>query len=308
MHSANQFEVHYHIDGGEHTADAFILARAETEFIHLIREVSALAGIEVQLDAQALEAGGIRQIWKALGRNGPQISILLSLVGIVISLRPQTDQELVALQKEEAKLHIEALRREMAQATGSLPSAELADAAREIGSDLKVVRRRSSFYHAISAEKRISSVSYSLRKDGAWVQDLGSTDRHQFAEFVRFTGELQPEVDENATIGIISPVLKKGRYKWKGEYKGEYIEFWLQDEAFRESVFNKSVQFHSGAAIVCVLQIRLAVDEVGCLVRSGYYVKLVKEVVADGFQYTTEGARKLEQRKQRERQQMKLFE
>lgn len=307
MDSVNQIEIHYSLPGGEHAANAFAIAKAETEFIHMVREVGGLLEIEFELQAQALKEGGIRQIWRALGKNSPQVGVLLSIVAIVISLKPQGDRELVELQKEEARLHIAALKRQLSENAPSVSEATANGVAKEIGTDLKVVRRKSNFYQALLAEPKIAAVSYSLGRDGSVVEEVGSAQRAEFADFIRLTGDLPSERDDDAVIGIISPVLKKGRFKWKGEYKGEYIEFWLQDKAFKESVLSKTIQFHSGTAIHCVLEIKITVDEVGCLTRSGYYVKVVKKVVDEGFEFQTDSGKRYLDRKDAESRQLPLL-
>ncbi len=307
MSSVNLIEIHYNLPDGEHAANAFVIAKAETEFIHMVREIGGLLEIEFELQTQALEEGGIRQIWRALGKNSAQISILLAIVAIVISLKPQGDKELVDLQKEEARLHISALKRQLALADPVIPQESASSVAKEVGTDLKVVRRKSNFYQALLAEPNISSVSYALSRNGEGFEDAGRAQRSEFADFIRLTGDLPSERDDDAVIGIISPVLKKGRFKWKGEYKGEYIEFWLQDKAFKESVLNKSIQFHSGTAINCILEIKITVDEVGCLTRSGYYVKIVKKVVDDGFEFQTDSGKRYIDRKDAESRQLPLL-
>ena len=37
-------------------------------------------------------------------------------------------------------------------------------------------------------------------------------------KYIMTSDDIEPDCDENATIEIISPVLKKGRYMWVGIY------------------------------------------------------------------------------------------
>jgi len=305
--NANEIEIHYALPEGVHSANAFCVVRAEQEFLHILKESAGLLDIEFTLEAQALAEGGLRQIWKAFGKNAGQISTLIALAALVMSLRPSADKELVDLQKEEARLHIQLLKQQLGTAANPATADDAAKAAKEVSDDIKIVRRRSNFYQAISADPKIASVSFSIRNDGALAADPILIPRDDFPKYIALTGELPSTHDDEAVIGIISPVLKKGRFKWKGEYKGEYIEFWIQDKKFRESVLKKEVEFHSGTAIGCILESRLRVDEVGEVTPSGHYVKVVKKVLTEDFVFSTESGKKFEAEKLADENQFKLF-
>lgn len=305
----NEIEIHYYLPEGIHSADAYQIAKAENEFISLIKELGQLLEIDFKLETEALSEGGIRQKWKAFGKNSGQIGCLLAIVGIVIALRPQTDRELIELQKEESRLHIEYLKKQLEEASEEEPSEdEVIEAAKEASSTIKVTRRRSNFFQAIQREEKISAVSFSVLEDGAPIREPTQIDRPEFPDYIALTGELPTELDENAEIGIISPVLTKGRFKWKGEYGGQFIEFWIQDKKFKESVLRKQIEFHNGTAIKCVLEMKIKVDEIGDLSKAGYYVKVVKQVVDEGFEFTTESGRNYLAKKEYEKNQLNLFE
>lgn len=305
--NANQIEIHYFLPEGVHSADAFKLVKAETEFITIIKEIALTFGVEFKLETQALTEGGIKQIWKAIGDNAPQISLILSIVAIVIALQPKADEELIKLQKEETQLHIQLLKKELAVTETSPESETISMAAEELSSTLKIVRRRSNFYQALYDEEKITSVSYSIFENNTPIKEPTSVDRIKFPEYIALTGELPSEVDEDAIIGIISPVLVKGRYKWKGEYKGAFIEFWIQDKKFKESVLRKEVEFHSGTAINCVMEIKIKVDEIGDISNAGYYVKVVKSFLDEDYEFITESGRKLAAEKNYNKNQLGLF-
>lgn len=305
--NANRIEIHYHLPHGVHSADAFLLAKAETEFISIIKEVATALDITLKLETEALAEGGIKQIWKAIGDNAPQLSLLLSIVAIVIALNPPTDKELIDLQKEEARLHIEVLKKELA-ASEPENAAEAVDCVtNELNHRLNVVKRRSNFYQAIYQEQKIQGVSYTTLYDEVPTEDPTHLKREEFPNFFALTSNLPREVDEDATIGIISPVLKKGRFKWKGEYEGQVIEFWIQDQLFKDSVLSKDVEFRNGTAINCVLEIKVKVNEVGEVSNAGYYVTTVKKVIDDGFEFVTERGRAFAAKKYQEKNQLNLF-
>jgi hypothetical protein len=303
----NQIEIHYFLPEGVHSADAYKLVEAETEFISIIKEIALTFDVKFKLEVQALTEGGIKQIWNAIGDNAPQISLILSIVAIVIVLQPKGDEELIRLQKEESQLQIQLLKKELAVIETSPEPVKINRAAEELSSTLKIVRRRSNFYKALYDEEKISSVSYSVFAKNIPIKKPTYVDRNEFPQYIALSGELPAEVDEDAIIGIISPVLKKGRFKWKGEYNGTFIEFWIQDKKFKESVLRKEVEFHSGTAINCVMEIKIKVDEIGDISNAGYYVKIVKSILDEDYEFITKSGRKLEAEKNYNKIQMNLF-
>lgn len=57
---------------------------------------------------------------------------------------------------------------------------------------------------------------------------LGKVDKKDFCRFID-KQERIVDIDEDATIEIISPVLNNSKYKWRGNYNNEVIEFSMRD-------------------------------------------------------------------------------
>ena len=68
-------------------------------------------------------------------------------------------------------------------------------------------------------------------------------EKDQFKNFILSTDDLPLITDEEAFIEVISPVLKKGNFKWKGIYRGEPINFYMKDKKFKDSIFHQKVAF-----------------------------------------------------------------
>lgn len=95
--------------------------------------------------------------------------------------------------------------------------------------------------------------------------------KEDFSTYIIESNELPIEKDFNASIEIISPVLKKvKRVQWKGIYKGAIIDFYMGDGKFKESVINQKVSFTSGISIECTLEIRRKIDDFGKISVSSY--------------------------------------
>lgn len=303
----NEVEVHYYLPTGMHSADAYLIAKAEIEFISLIKDIAEQLGVSLRLETEARTEGGIRQTWKAFGRNSGQVGCILALIAILVELRPQSDKDLIRLQKEESRLHIEYLKQQLNKDSDAIETNSIQNAASDLNGDLRVVRRRSNFYDAIHHEHRIESVSFTFLDNGQHLPNVVHIKRDAFIEFIALSGVLPVEIDDDANISIISPVLKKGRYKWKGIYNDQIIDFHVRDRHFKESVLQKVVDFRNGTSINCILHKRIKVDEVGVLSPAGYYVILVKKVFDDEKSNITEQGKAHYARKQFEEDQFKLI-
>lgn len=302
----SRFEIHYFLQANEHSAEAFTMTRAGYEVISIIRLVCDEFEVESKIEVEALGVGGIRQIWKLIGRNSGALGIVIGVVGILLQLKPQGDKELIELQKEKLRLEVAELKKKAAEPTFSVSKESLSAAVHELSTDLQIVKRRSNFYHQLLSEPKIEKIEIQKPTQGVWGDFI--VNRSDFSDFVTSISEIDPLKNGDAVIGIISPVLRKGRYKWKGEYNGTYIEFWMQDKLFRNQVLTRAVQFKSGTAIRCRMEVRRVVDEAGDIVPAGYYVTLVREVLDNGFVFKTAAGMRDDAKTEAEENQFRLFE
>lgn len=100
--------------------------------------------------------------------------------------------------------------------------------------------------------------------------------RDEFSNFI-VSEDKKKEIVEEAEIEIISPVLKEEKYKWKGLYLGEKIDFSMGDSKFKDNVIEQRYIFKNGTLIKCQLEISVVFDEFGKEVRKTYSVKKVYE-------------------------------
>src|SRR5690606_22960707 len=107
MEFPSKFELHYYLADNSHSMNALVRNKCEAEFLAVAIEVSAILDIHLELDCEALQEGGIREVWKALGENNAQIALVISTLALIWSCIPKTDQELIDLQKEDLRLSIE---------------------------------------------------------------------------------------------------------------------------------------------------------------------------------------------------------
>ncbi len=298
MEFPSKFEIHYYFSDNSHSMNALVRNKCEAEFLAVAIEVAETLGIHLELDCEALQEGGLREVWKALGENSAQIALVISTLALIFSVIPKTDQELVDLQKEDLRLSIEQRKNALGKIKGDIENdnvtSETIDSASKIASiNYKVVTRKSNFYKTLSTYEKVSQVGYSeLSIEGKPLSDERIIVREEFPRFILIYQDLKPLKDSSAYIEIVAPVLIDGKAKWKGIYDGQPISFAMNDKEFKMAVVSKQLSFKNGDGIVCVLLIHKKVDELGEVVTSGYSVDVVLENVHSGVSgETTQGKR-----------------
>lgn len=288
MDLPRKFEIHYYLSDNSHSMNALVKNKCEAEFLAVAIELADVLGVPLELDCEALKEGGIREVWKVLGENGTQAALIISTLALLWSIVPKTDQELVDLQKDdlrlsikERKLAIDKIKLELEQ---SAPSIDSVQAAVSIASDnYKVATRKSNFYKILSNYEKVSKLGFTEKNiEDKVLTDEKTVERADFQKFILRSNKLEPLTDNNAHVEIVAPVLKEGKAKWKGLYKGKQISFAMDDKEFKRAVITKQISFQNGDEIICVLLIHKVVDELGDIVTSGYSVEVVLENLHSG--------------------------
>lgn len=295
---AEKLELHYYLENGSHVMDAWIRNKCEAELLAIIREISELLEINVNIETGAYKEGGLREIWGFIGRNSNQLTLIVSILVFVMSRIPLTDPEQDALTKEatkltieEKKLNIEKLKRELKDTD---VKSETVDAAvNEISGKLKITARKSNFYKYLNSYQKVMGLGLlPLNFENQPVSEEKYIPRSSFRSFILFSDTLPTEVVDGAEIEIISPVLKEGNYKWKGMYQDYPINFSMNDVEFRDSVLRQEISFQHGSIIECVLSISRKFNEIGDVVITGYTVTTVIQKIDGSTSIeTTQGKR-----------------
>jgi len=277
-----KLELHYFFSDDSHSMDAVVRNECEKELLALFHECSVILGIDFKVESEAFAEGGLKEVWKFFGST--QVAIALVILTILLSRYPPTDaakeaaeQQLREFKTEEARLNINKIRlqlKQLEQESIDEPTAE--GIAHEIVKSAKIIVRRSNFYEKLSKYDKVKSLSYTqLNSKNEPVSEEQSIKRKDFHRFIIHSRALKPEINDNAEIGIIAPVLLEGNYKWKGIYENEPITFSMTDARFRFQVSSKEVSFQNGARIICVLEIHRKLDEAGEVIITGYSVSTV---------------------------------
>jgi len=296
MDLANKLELHYYFGDSSHSMDAFTRNICEREILSIIKKASNILEVDLTIEIEAHHEGGLKDVVKFIGVNAVAITLAIQVVQVVMAVVPKSDSEYEDLKKEytqlsieEKKLQIEKLRKEAGEV--NLNKGIIHRGAIDVESNIDILHHRSKFYEKLSTYEKVLNVGFSgLDSNNRPVVKERAVDRNGFKGFVLLTDDLPVEIDENAEIDIISPVLKKGRYKWKGIYKGEPINFYMHDGEFKNSVLREGVEFKSGTTIECVLQITRKIDSLGEISITGYTVTTVlKKIYNENVLETKQG-------------------
>lgn len=324
----NKLELHYLFsdDDKTHSMDAVIRNRCEHELLQIVGAISKELDIQIKIETEAYDEGGLIEFYTFLGTaEGKAIlalaPIVITILGIIISRIPlkksRVDKQVQELSIEEKKLNIEAqklkiqlLRRELEEKKIKNPNINIEKLEYIITNNIKIIKHKSNFYKTLynyPKVKRLSTASLDINKKQ--IEEPRFIERKDFEKFILESDNLDPVTDENATIEIISPVLKKGEYKWRGIYdKVPYpIEFAMNKE-FKDKVIEDGIPFKSGTFIDCIIKIARKIDDLGNIFNSNYSVQTVLRQHDEEVSIETPQGKKIRQKKEAEYRQYKLFE
>ncbi len=313
MENANRFELHYYFNDDSHEIDALVRNKCEAELLAIIIEVASVLDINSQLISEAYKQGGFREFWRLLGENTQEITLLLVLIQTIVTAIPQFDSENEGLEKElnrlsieEKRLNIEKLKREFQD--DKTAKGNIDKAASTVATNLRIIKRKSNFYSHLEKYEKVNKIGFGALNDN-WepVTNEAFIPRSDFRKFILGTNKLRPDEDDNAIIEIVSPVLKEGRYKWKGIYNEIPINFEMLDVIFRDAVLLENIPFQHGSTIKCVLIIHREIDEIGEIKITGYSVTTVIEKIDGNTSFQTTQGKKYRHAKKLMESQTDIF-
>ena len=308
---ANRLELHYFLRDSSHRIDAFARNYCEKEILLLFREISEVLNVEVAIEAEALQEGGLRELWKAIGKNSAQITFILALLTVIISRIPVESK----LQKENLRLDNELKTLEIEQIKNKLRNEKeigqevVNEVYNLISKDYKILWHKSNFYKKLNMQLKVDKISTTLLDENNRPADEERIVlRKDFFRGILTSDKLPHVEDEEAIIDIIAPVIKKGKYTWKGYYKGEPISFEMGDSQFKESIINKEIKFENGTAIKCVLRQSRRIDENGMIKVSKSRVLIVLEIIENYKAIQTNQGKRHKQERKKADNQLRLFD
>lgn len=307
----NKLELHYWFNDNSHSMDACILNNCERELLGLIVEVANILNVEIIIESEALGEGGLRQIFKVIKKNEKKNAVITTAIIVAIATAiittPLTslfttcieklfeDSELVDLEKQKKREEIKKLILENKLLENKL------------NNDTKIIKKKSNFYNNIMLYPKVTRVSIKNIEDNQNLFKEVFISRDKFHDYILETDELPTKIDENATIEIISPVLKKGKYQWKGIYNGSVLDFYMKSSEFKTLVQTGEIEFKNGTSITCVLEMPCKMDNLGNEIITSYNVTSVRNYFMNNTPIETNEGRFLRRKKEADERQLKLF-
>ncbi len=288
----SRFQIHYYFQDESHSMNAFIRNKAEREILDVIRRVGNLLECELNIESEAHTEGGLIDTWILIGAVAvPTLKYLSPAINQILIHYFTKDADDKKLKKLDIQIKEETLKKLKLENKQNDNVLE----------DKQVIRHISNFYTKINHYEKVQKIGFrDINNNKEYI-----VDRKYFSNFIL---EENKEIieDDNAVIEIISPILKEGKYNWKGIYKGEKIDFSMGDNNFKKEVIEGKHTFTNGSFIECKLQITIIYDDFGDEKRRHYSVKKVysiQELPTDSLKLTHYG-----KKRKREKQQGSLFD
>ncbi len=285
----HKFQIHYYLKNGSHSMDAETRNRAEKDFLDAVTRIAELSGTPLTVESVAYEEGGLQELYIFLGVI---VTFLSPSINTVITHYFTQDREITELDKKIKEETLKSLQLDNAVKENDLLKAL---------SDKKVIRSVSGFYKKIEKYEKVHQIGFTgVSSD----KKEHIVERKDFGKFIIHDSKEMIE-DDDAEIEIISPVLNRGRFKWRGFYKGEQIDFSMGDSSFKQEVESGQHSFIHGSTIICHLNITITYDDFGDEVKKSYSIPEVHSIA----HYTKEEPvfRQSGLRKERMKNQIKLF-
>lgn len=312
----NTIELHYCFNDDSHTMNAIVFNKCEYEFLGIVKEIAQKLKIELDVETEPLQEGGLCSWFKfsSKDKNTLKVGVMLYLVTNVFGTPLTTTiEELTRMaiqsvfESEEVKLLKE--QKQIAELKYDIAKIEAETEKLAQGIDENIVKKkRSNYYESLSTCNKIKKVSVSITdstKSNSYYQK--EVNKNEFSNYIMTSDDTEPDNDENAIIEIISPVLKKGKYKWTGIYNGDAITFKMKSNEFKTLVQTGQIQFKNGSSIDCHLVTNKKINAEGEVYVSSYEVVLVNNYFENDKPIETPEGRRKRQKLEAELQQLNLF-
>ena len=308
---ANKIELHYFFADNSHAMNALVRNKCESYLLGIIKEISSILNARVQIETEAFNEGGLKERFVLVGKSEFLQSFTASIFNDVLPLEVDLQKTVNEEDKDETKQRIDKLRKELREyEKDSKSKLDMENVVSVFESNLKIIKRKSNFYKQISACPKVTKLSAQLLDaENKELKKAVTVSRKKFDAFMLEGDALKPEIDKDATIEIVSPVLKMGSYKWKGIYvqTGKTINFSMKDVEFKNDVISQSIPFKNGTRIDCSLEINRKMNEFGEEVITGYSVLEVISKQDDEVVTEIVKQKPAKKKKEREMQQLDLF-
>lgn len=286
-----RFQVHYYFEDDSHAMNAFVRNRAEKDLLEAIKRLSEVLEEEIRIETEAYQEGGLKELF-LIGFGTAALHYLSPSINGLITHYFIRDAEIESLDKRIKEETLKNL-----QLDNAIKEQELQKAFE----DRQVIRHVSNYYKNIDNYEKVVKIGFRDIESGTKEYCV---EKKFFKNFVLLDNTTVTD-DDDATIEIVSPVLKEGKFKWRGRYLNEKIDFSMGDSKFKEDVIKGKYKFSNGSQIYCQLQISVTYDDFGDEKRKSYSVRKVygtQDLGSDELRLRDSGLKKQKQKWLKEHQ------
>lgn len=250
-----KFKLHYYLKDNSHAMNAFVRNKAEKDFLEAVKRIGELLDSELKIETEAYQEGGVIEYLTFSGVVViGALKYLAPALNDIITHYATRDTQTEALDKKIKEATLENLALDNQQ-----KKFELQEQIEKKLNDKLVQKYISNFYKKIDAYEKVEKIGYKSLENN---EDEYIVERKDFKGFILHDDTTMSE-DDDAMIEIISPVLKEGKYNWRGRYKNEKIDFSMADSKFKQEVIEGKHKFSNGSLINCHVEIKVTFDEFG---------------------------------------------
>lgn len=286
---SNSLQLHYFFRDSTHTIDSVVRNECEKEILNIFKEVSETLGLNIRIETHPTQDGGFKEIWGLLGKNGAQITLIISVTAIVLTRFPVENEELTELQIENLKLdnelkrkELEKLNLEFIQEENGLNEEILKDSVELVNKNYKVVWRKSNLYKKLKNYPKVDSIEIQRLEDKILIGPPRKILKNNFSKFILRSDDLPDLNNETGTIDVISPAIKSGKFRWKGFYLKEIITFEMNHHSFKSHVLRGDVHFSNTFSIEVEMTQKRKIDPEGNVKVTNTIVNRVVATIENG--------------------------
>lgn len=265
--------------------DAFTQNKCEFEFLGIIKEIANVLDVEIIIETEPFAEGGLRRWFKILQKGEKKnatitIAVVTTLVATILitpigsALSKSTEILIEKLFEDESEKYQNDLKRRLEIENLKLDN-ELKR--QQLRNNSVITRRKSNFYEHLDKYPKVKNISVGVEDNSKNLYIEGEINKNDFKKFIIISDRLEPVVIDDAIIELVSPVLKKGEYKWRGIYEGEVLPFNMKSNEFKTLVQTGKIEFKNGTSIRCLLEIERKIDNEGKEQTTNYNIVRVIE-------------------------------
>ncbi|MEQ8475272.1 hypothetical protein [Fulvivirga sp.] len=289
IESSNKLQFHYLFKDDSHSIDASLRNECEKELLHLFKDVAESLRLDIRLETLPSQEGGFKDVWKFLGKNSVQITLIISITTIVLSRFPAENEELTKLQIENLKLDNELKRKELdklnlefLQEDKDLDDDKLKDSVELVNTNYKISWRKSNLYKKLQNYRKVEAIEIQRFNNEIPINPPRHIPRKGFHNFILKSDDLPDLIITKAEIDVISPTIKPGKFRWKGFYNTEIITFEMNDFAFKNQVLHGDIHFSNTFSIEVEMTQKRKIDQDGSVKVTNTYVNRVIATIEYG--------------------------